>query len=193
MAGFADSVYEPAEDTQLILANLKARRGERALELGTGRGDLALALARQGAQVTATDINPAAAAVAMARAQSQGLAVAGLVGDLFAPVRGRFDLIVFNPPYLPTAGEDKVRGPLNAAFDGGADGLDVTRRFLAGLPAHLAQGGRALTLVSSLSPWAAFEAAVPRALKARVVARARFAFEELVLVELRRRAPRPAP
>jgi release factor glutamine methyltransferase len=193
MRGPKPPVYEPAQDTELILANLRVRAGARALEIGTGRGDIAIELARQGARVTATDINPAAVAVALARAQAKGLRVEGLVGDLFLPVRGRFDWVVFNPPYLPTDAQDKVEGPLNAAFDGGPDGLEVTRRFLHGLPARLTAKGRALTIVSSLSPWPSFLEAVPPGLAARVIARTRFAFEEISLVELRRRAPRHRP
>ncbi len=184
-------VYEPAQDTALLLGCARVRVGETALEIGAGRGDIALALARKGARVTATDISPAAVAVAAARSQQEGLSVRFLVGDLFEPVAGQFDLVVFNPPYLPTTPEDRVSGPLNAAFDGGPDGLAVTRRFLAGLPAHLTPGGRALTVVSSLSPEAAFAAAVPRGFRARVIARARFAFEEIRVVELKAAAPRP--
>lgn len=181
------SVYAPAEDTDLVLSGLFVRRGARALEVGTGRGDIALALARRGARVEATDVNPAAVAVAAARAQGEGLQVRFFVGDLFAPVNGVFDLVVFNPPYLPTEHNERVKGPLNAAFDGGPDGLAVTRRFLAGLPGHLARGGRALTVVSSLSPWAAFLGAVPPGFEARVRGVARFPFEELRLVEVSRR------
>jgi len=137
MAEDESTVYAPAEDTQLVLEGLKVRAGERAVELGTGRGDIALELARRGARVEATDVNPAAVAVASARAQAEGLPVRFFVGDLFAPCKGAFDLVVFNPPYLPTGPQDRVAGALNAAFDGGADGLAVTRRFLAALPLRL--------------------------------------------------------
>ncbi|HKZ59243.1 MAG TPA: HemK2/MTQ2 family protein methyltransferase [Candidatus Thermoplasmatota archaeon] len=191
MAEDESTVYAPAEDTQLVLEGLKVRAGERAVELGTGRGDIALELARRGARVEATDVNPAAVAVASARAQAEGLPVRFFVGDLFAPCKGAFDLVVFNPPYLPTGPQDRVAGALNAAFDGGADGLAVTRRFLAALPLRLKAGGRALTVVSSLSPWGAFLAAVPAGFEARVLSRARFDFEELRLVEVSRAPSRP--
>lgn len=196
MPGLADDasdVYRPAEDTALVLAGLKVKRGCRAIDIGTGRGDIALELARRGAQVVATDLNPAAVAVAAARAQREGLAVRFAVGDLFGPASGRFDLVVFNPPYLPTAPEERLKGPLNAAFDGGADGLAVTRRFLALLPGRLRPAGRALTVVSSLSPWQDFKEAVPKGLKAKVVRRARFDFEELRLVEITRARARASP
>lgn len=182
------TVYAEAEDTHLVLEGLAVRRGARALEIGTGRGDIALELARRGARVEATDVNPAAVAVASARAKAEGLRVEFKVGDLFAAWEGAFDLVVFNPPYLPTAPSDRVEGPLNAAFDGGPDGLAVTRRFLRALPKRLAKGGRALTVVSSLSPWAGFLDALPEGFEARVVSTARVPFEELRLVEVSRRA-----
>jgi len=116
MAEDESTVYAPAEDTQLVLEGLKVRAGERAVELGTGRGDIALELARRGARVEATDVNPAAVAVASARAQAEGLPVRFFVGDLFAPCKGAFDLVVFNPPYLPTGPQDRVAGALNAAL-----------------------------------------------------------------------------
>src|SRR3972149_5675143 len=142
MAEDESTVYAPAEDTQLVLEGLKVRAGERAVELGTGRGDIALELARRGARVEATDVNPAAVAVASARAQAEGLPVRFFVGDLFAPCKGAFDLVGFNPPYLPTGPQDRVAGapharlpgPPTPAFAGGADGLAVPRRFLAALP-----------------------------------------------------------
>ncbi len=191
MAEDESTVYAPAEDTHLVLHGLAVKRGARALEVGTGRGDIALELARRGARVEATDVNPAAVAVASARAQAEGLPVRFSLGDLFGPCEGVFDLVVFNPPYLPTAPGDRVKGPLDAAFDGGPDGLAVTRRFLAALPARLAQGGRALTVVSSLSPWALFLDAVPRGFEARVLSTVRFDFEELRLVEVSRASARP--
>jgi release factor glutamine methyltransferase len=182
-------VYEPAEDTLLVLRGLRARPGDRVLEVGTGRGDIAIAAALAGARVFATDVNPAAVAVAAARCQRAGAAVEFAVADLFGPFLGPFDLVVMNPPYLPTDAGDRVEGALNAAFDGGPDGLAVTRRLLAGLPRRLARGGRGLVVVSSLSPWDAFLAAVPRGFRARVTARARFAFEEIRLVEVARAPP----
>lgn len=182
----AASVYEPAEDTELLLSVTGATRGKRVLDLGTGSGAIALQCARAGARVTATDINPAALEFASSAAGAEGLAIEFALGDLFAPTSGRFDLIVFNPPYLPTDPDDRVEGALNAAFDGGPDGLRLTRRFLRELPRHLRPGGRALVVVSSLSPWPRFVKSIPRGFDARVVRSVRVPFEEIRVVELRR-------
>lgn len=175
-------IYEPAADTWLLAGATRVRAGERVLEIGTGSGAVALHLARAGAHVTATDISPQAVAHARAAATREGLQIRFLVADLLEPVRGRFDVVIFNPPYLPTGPGDHVEGPLDLALDGGLDGLDVVRRFLRGLPGALAPGGRGLVVVSTLSPWDAFQAAVPAGWSARVVASDRFDFEEVHVV-----------
>jgi release factor glutamine methyltransferase len=71
--------------------------------------------------------------------------------DLFSGIRGRFDLIIFNSPYLPTAPAERVDGWLDYAWNGGADGRAVIDRFLGQAPAHLADRGGILLLLSSLT------------------------------------------
>lgn len=185
-------IYEPAEDTHLLMGVLHVSPGQRALEVGTGSGAVAVHLAKRGARVLATDINPEAVAHARGVARGEGADVEFLVGDLVAPLCGRFDLVVFNPPYLPTGPEDRLEGPLNLALDGGPDGLVVVRRFLQALPAVVAPGGSAFVVVSTLSPWEAFDAAVPPGWSARVVAADRFDFEEIRVVELKPPGGRPS-
>lgn len=128
----------------------------RVLELCTGCGCVAITFAEAlpGARVVATDISPEALAVArrnVARHNLEGRVVLGQ-GDLFAPVAaladGRpFDLIVSNPPYIPTdniagMGRHVAEHEPRLALDGGADGLDPHRRMLAEAGAYLAPGGR---------------------------------------------------
>lgn len=145
-------VYEPAEDTFMLAESLDARLGERALELGTGCGLLAVLMALAGAQVVATDVNPRALACARVNARAHGVeqSVDLRLGDLFEPVRGeRFDLVVFNPPYLPV--REPRGGELERAWEGGPDGRKVIDRFLDGLPQHLSSRGRAMFVHSSLA------------------------------------------
>lgn len=147
-------VYEPAEDTFLLADNLDARRGERVLELGTGCGLLAILAAKAGARVVATDINPAAFECASANAVKHGVAddIDFRFGDLFEPVAGeRFDLVIFNPPYLPVKPNEALDGPLDRAWEAGPDGRKVIDRFLRELPDHLTPNGRALFVQSSLA------------------------------------------
>jgi len=141
------------ETEQLAELGLEALpEGGAALDLGTGSGALALALAlgRPGAAVTAVDLSPEALEVARANAAALGAAVTFLAGDLYAPLPAgaRYDLIVSNPPYVPTGElsrlQREVQREPRLALDGGADGLAVLRRVVAGAPARLTAGGTLL-------------------------------------------------
>ncbi|MCE5299070.1 MAG: methylase, partial [Methanoregulaceae archaeon] len=71
--------------------------------------------------------------------------------DLFSGICGIFDLVLFNPPYLPTTPDERMDDWLEYALDGGPDGRTVIRRFLSGVGRVLAPGGRCLLLISSLT------------------------------------------
>ena len=127
--------------------------GGRVLDLGTGTGALLLAVLaeRPAAWGVGIDRAPDAARLAARNAAANGLAgrAAFLAGDWDAAIRGRFDLVVSNPPYIATdaiAGlmPEVARHEPALALDGGADGLDAYRRIVARLPALLAPGGRAV-------------------------------------------------
>jgi release factor glutamine methyltransferase len=140
-------VYPIEEDTVLLCDTALAEVGpdDRVLEVGTGSGHIAASLAASAASVVALDINPHAARAARA------LGVEVVRCDLFAAVRGPFDLVLFNPPYLPTAPDERLDDWLEYALDGGAGGRETIARFIAGVETVLAPGGRALLLVSSLT------------------------------------------
>ena len=110
-------VYAPAEDTWLLLraAREECRDGERVLEIGCGSGAVSGALCQR-ARVLATDINPHA----VQEARDRGVEV--LRTDLFSGICGQFDLILFNPPYLPTDPDERMDDWLEYALDGGPDG-----------------------------------------------------------------------
>jgi methylase of polypeptide subunit release factors len=120
--------------------------GKRALDVGTGTGVLALLLARRGATVLATDLEPRAVRCARENAARLGLAGAVEVreADLF-PGGAPADLVVSNPPWLPAA----AHSPLDrAVYDPGGAFLE---RLVAGLPAALAPGGEAWVVMSDLA------------------------------------------
>ncbi len=144
-------VLVPRPETELVLEAALAAlpEGGRALDLCTGSGCLAvsLALERPNARVVATDLSAEALAVARENAAALGAVVDLAQGDLWAAVHGDepFDVVVSNPPYIP-AGElpglpREVRREPCIALDGGADGLSVLRRIVAGAPARLRPGG----------------------------------------------------
>ena len=147
-------VLIPRPDSETLLEEALDRvagsgAGLRVADVGTGSGALALALAKERpeAQVFATDISPGALAVARANAERLSLAVTFLEGDLNQPLgpAGRFDLIVANLPYIPSADIDglaaDVRSEPQLALDGGADGLALVRRLVAAAPELLQPGG----------------------------------------------------
>jgi release factor glutamine methyltransferase len=150
-------VLIPRPDTEVLVETaLNATRAQhlygRMLDLCTGSGCVAIAFAKERPtwRVTAVDLSPDAASVARENVQRAGVVhnLAVLEGDLFAPVPAdaRFELITANPPYIPSgdiAGLDAdVRDfEPRLALDGGADGLQVTRRLIAEAGRYLTPGG----------------------------------------------------
>jgi release factor glutamine methyltransferase len=141
-----------AESGWQFLATLNCQSAT-CLDFGTGSGCLAIALAAKcpAAQVTALDVSPEALAVARPNLARYGLEqrVKLVQSDGFAalPAGAQFDLIVSNPPYVPTAEiatlQPEVRDfDPRPALDGGADGLDFIRRLAAEAGGFLAAGGR---------------------------------------------------
>ncbi|MEW6284213.1 MAG: peptide chain release factor N(5)-glutamine methyltransferase [Candidatus Eremiobacterota bacterium] len=120
----------------------------RVLDLGTGSGILAATLSLEvpGSEVVAVELCPRAAAVARENFHRLRARVELLEGDLFAPVRGRFDLIVSNPPYVgtergPQPEENVRRNEPAAALFSGPSGLEVLRRIWTQAPDFLVEGG----------------------------------------------------
>jgi len=155
--GLHPEVYDPAEDTFLLLDSLVIHPGSSILEIGTGCGLIALACAHKGFSVVCTDINPFAVELTRQNITRNQHLIKGSVearqGDLFNVLASheRFHLIVFNPPYLPTSQEEKKEGWFEVATDGGKDGLAVTRKFLHGVKPHLLKTGEAYFIFSSLA------------------------------------------
>jgi release factor glutamine methyltransferase len=180
--GDLDEVYEPAEDTCLLLraALEEVSADDVVLEMGAGRGLISKSMVPLARRVIATDINPGA--VRLLRREG----IDTIRADLFSGIRSRFDLILFNPPYLPTGEEEVLEGWLNRAFDGGDTGRDTINRFLEALGDHLrARGGRALLLVSSLSdPSEVAQKARRVGLEVEVAAAEKYFFEELLVLRL---------
>lgn len=160
----------------------------RVLDMGTGSGVCALAVARRVREVTAVDINPAAVFAARASAQLNGLAarIEVLASDLFAALDGRrFDLVLFNPPFL----EGRPDGVGGSAWRSG----DVAARFARELPAHLTPSGSALVLLSTFGrPGLFLDAFAASGLAASLVTSREFVNERLLLVRVATRANRPA-
>lgn len=158
------SVLIPRPDTETLadqaIRFLKARglASPKILDLGTGSGCLAIVIAKLVPASQVIAIDRSAAALAVARANAQKHAVDARItfseGDLFQPLKSedRFDLIVSNPPYIPSGevqtldADVKNHEPLTA-LDGGADGLDFYRRIWPETTARLTEKGSVMVEV----------------------------------------------
>lgn len=148
------AVLIPRPETEHLVefALQRLARGSRVLDLGTGSGAVAVALAheRPDLVVTAVELSSEALEVAAANAARHAAGRIRLVqGDWFEPIAGeRFDVIIGNPPYISTgeaeAGLGDVRFEPPRALLAGARGLDHLTRIVAAAPDHLAPGGRLL-------------------------------------------------
>jgi release factor glutamine methyltransferase len=152
-------VLVPRPETEILvqcalkhLAKINSREAPRILELGTGSGAVAVALASElpQAQIVATEISPAALEIARCNASRNGVAMRFLQGDLFSvldrELENDFDLIVSNPPYIRRGeiaqlGAEVSRWEPRAALDGGVDGLDFYRRIAEEAAGFLRSGG----------------------------------------------------
>lgn len=150
-----ERVLIPRPETELLaeLAIKTVEDGNKVLDLCTGSGCIAIAIRREVKDkeitVTAADISAEALELAKENAKANLAEIKFIESDLFEKVRGKFNLIVCNPPYIKSedlAGlqsEVKDHEPV-LALDGGKDGLDFYRRLAAEAPKHLVRGGTLL-------------------------------------------------
>ena len=147
-------VFHPRSDTWMladVVCRLEALEGADVLELGTGSGAIAVSAAKGGAgSMTVVDVSRRALATAWLNARLNGVRVQPRHGDLFEPVDGRrFDIVVSNPPYLPSDGIPR-RGA-QRAWEGGKDGRAILERICDGVADHLRPGGIVLLVHSSVN------------------------------------------
>lgn len=141
-------VYAPSDDSYLLLKNVRVAPGQRLLEMGCGTGLIALHAAKSGALVTAADVNPHAVECTKRNAARNDLKVKVVQSDLFERINGCFDVIVFNPPYLPAKASSTSW--LERSWSGGGEGCEVAVGFLRDAWRHLAPGGEIYVVLSSV-------------------------------------------
>lgn len=144
------TVYQPREDSFLLIKALNIKKGEKILEIGTGSGIIAIHCAKARADVTATDVNPSAVTCAKLNSVLNRVKLKVLKSDLFSnvPRKLKFDKIIFNPPYLPSNKKDKF---YDISYSGGKSGVEVTNKFLRESPKHLKKHGEVYFILSSLA------------------------------------------
>jgi release factor glutamine methyltransferase len=179
---YPPGVYRTEDDTDLLIGVM--RRGSyavdrRVLDIGTGSGALAIAAARAGAtSVTAVDLSWRSVAATWMNSRLNRAAVSVRHGDLFAPVAGRrFELVVANPPYVPSESSVLPRHPIARAWDAGPDGRALLDRICAGAGDILTPNGDLLLVHSELSgTQRTLDALTEAGLRAQVLARASVPF-----------------
>ncbi|WP_372480707.1 HemK2/MTQ2 family protein methyltransferase [Halomicrobium sp. HM KBTZ05] len=186
-----ETVYQPAEDSDLLArtARSHAAPGDRGLDVGTGSGYVAETLAEAGVDVVASDLNPDACREAAARG------VAAVRADLLDPFRDdAFDLVTFNPPYLPTEPDKEWDDWMEHALSGGKDGRRLVDPFLEAVERVLAPGGRVFLLISSLTGIGDVQRyAHERGLAGEIVADEAHPYERLVVIRFESRDESPLP
>jgi len=184
-----EDVYEPAEDTFLVADSLTdgVKEGDIVLDIGTGCGILAIIAAKKAKKVVATDVNPQAVECARLNAESNGVSnkIETRLGDLFQPIQKtkRFDVIVFNAPYLPTPPQEQKTW-IGRAWAGGLTGRQIIDQFITEAPQYSKRNGKILLVQSSL---ANIEQTLKRFRKAyletEIIAEKKVAFETIVVIQ----------
>jgi release factor glutamine methyltransferase len=138
--------YEPREDSFLLQKYVSKLAKGSVLDMGTGSGILAVTAAEREevSEILAVDIQDEV--ILHAKKEINNSKITVMQSNLFAKVKGKFDTIIFNAPYLPT--DEEYPDP---ALDGGKVGYEVTLAFLEGAKSHLAKEGIILLLFSSLT------------------------------------------
>lgn len=143
-------VLVPRQDTEILVEEAVRRLGDgqRLLDMCTGSGCILLSILSQKPSCKGTGVDLSADALEVARLNGRRLKITAdfQQSDLFADIGGRYEMIVSNPPYIPTGVistlEEEVRSyDPNLALDGGEDGLSFYRRIVEQASTHLEDGG----------------------------------------------------
>ena len=136
-------LYDPAEDSIMLQEQVRKYAKGKVLDLGTGTGIQALTALEKTKNVLASDINEEAVK------NCEKLGINCIKSDLFKNIKEKFDLIIFNPPYLP---DDKIKLEDNLNYIGGKQGKELSAKILFKARKHLKEKGKILVVFSSLTP-----------------------------------------
>ncbi len=177
-----DGVYSPAEDTFLLAAAVKTYVADKVLEIGIGSGLVVSELVERSRLAVGVDIDVEVVRK-VEEAFKWGWSKVNLVCcDSASPFReGVFDLVVFNPPYLPSD------GTVDRAVDGGRGGVEVSKRWFSEAARCLEEEGRIMFVTSSLSDVEElFEYVESLGFKVEVLSKTHLFFEDISVVKARR-------
>lgn len=137
-------VFAPSPYTRGVAEHLRVGKAESVIDIGTGSGVLAILGAKLGGSVWATDISVGAIACARLNARRNGVGITLAQGSMFAGVRRRFDVIMFNLPQVafPASVQTRAAAGRRGALDGGPRGNRIVRRVLRECPRHMHRNSR---------------------------------------------------
>ncbi len=176
------SLYEPGEDTELLITQVEKLAYGDVLDMGTGTGMLVKAALKNKnvKSVTGADINPYA--VEYCKKTIKGAKF--VQSDLFENIKGKFDVITFNPPYLPEEKKEDLETALMTS--GGYKGYELLIKFLKQAKEHLKKDGFILTVFSTLTgPEEVFKEAKELGYDAEILDSKKLFFEKLYCVKFK--------
>ena len=167
--------YDPAEDTFFLDDHKKKKKGDSALDIGSGSGYLTKALKKSFSLVVGTDINYLV--LKKQTYKTQNIICCSGADAL----NYQFDLVICNLPYLAT---DEI---LDIATDGGPEGLEIPIKIIKSALPCVKKGGKFLFVTSSLSNYdGLIDVVKSQGLEAKIISKKKLFFEELILVEARK-------
>ncbi len=172
-------VYRPREDSDLLSEAVQRLASGKTLDMGTGTGIQGIIAAKKGCEVTFSDVSIHAIRCARHNAEQNDVGGTFVVSDLFEDIRGRFDTIIFNPPYLESARLGaETKDYLKIATDAGEDGRDLIDRFIKDSFSHLSANGRVIMVESTVNK---YDLDV-ETLNAQVLGKKHMFFEDIVVI-----------
>lgn len=176
-------VYQPSDDSYLLEKHIKDyAKDKNVLDIGTGSGILAIEASRYAKNVIAIDINPHA--IKHAKKQAESIKnIRFIESYLFSKVKGKFDLILFNPPYLPEEEDEDIEK--DVALVSGKNGLEITEKFLDNASGFLNADGKMLLISSSFAKQELIlEFAKRNLFEIKVLEKKHVFFEDMILYEI---------
>lgn len=167
------------EDSELLAEAVKRLAKGKVLDMGTGTGIQGIIAAKNGCEVTFSDISSHAILCARQNAKQNNVQGTFIVSDLFSDIKGKYDTIIFNPPYLESAklgtnSKDYVK----QATEGGRDGRELIERFIEGSFKHMTTSGRVIIIESVVNK---YENEIEH-LGAKLLSKKSLFFEEIVVL-----------
>lgn len=177
-------IYQPSDDSYLLESQVKKyAKNKSCLDIGSGSGILAEACKEaQASSVLAVDINPESVKYLKNKFKNTNIKI--IKSNLFQKVKSKFDLIIFNPPYLPLDSEEPKDSRL--ATTGGKKGDEIILKFLNQAKHHMNKHSIILLLLSSLTPRIRIITLLSKlSLKHKTLAEKRLFMEKLEIWEIK--------